>query len=498
MNHRVIVRESLHQALAGHLLSGFRRGRFQEEACFALWRRGDGLNRFTAILGEVILPESRDRALHGTVTLSTGYINRALDFALQANAGVAVLHSHPSSGWQAMSEIDYETERSIIAPFVRETQLPLLGMTMSGNGVWSARIWQSSGNDFNPIDCAAVRRVGPRFTKADSSPDAYPPYQRRPSMVRTLDSWGVQAQTQLARTHVCVVGAGSVGSIVLESLARTGFEQITIVDPDRIEEKNLDRLLYASRDCLGLQKALVAKEHIRAIGTANKPVVRAVPLSIRTKTAYQLASDADVIFSCVDNAEAREVLNYISYSNCLPLIDGGVLVDSNERMLSTKWRVQLVGPGMRCLRCRGQYTTSDARDERIGFRRRGRYINEGEDDGPEPGQNTFAFCNSVAAEEIRILIRYLIGQDWWHDKRPTSGQWSLEHRFVEAESEWFEHPDQCASTCEFAHKRLGLGTQGRPAYPFVEEQRIGFRDRLLHRSWRARMRVRRLATALLG
>ena len=204
-------------------------------------------------------------------------------------------------------------------------------------------------------------------------------------------------------------------------------------------------------------------------------------------------ADADVILCCVDNAEAREVLNHIAYSNCLPLIDGGVLVEARDRLLSAKWRVHLVGPEMRCLRCRGQYTSSDARDERMGIRRHGRYMNDGEYHGPEPGQNTIAFCNAVAAEEMRMLVRYLVGQEWWHDAGPTSGQWSFEHRFVEAETDWFEHPDRCVGSCEFSHERLGLGlgTRGRPTYPFLEAPRDGWRERLRYLLRRCRSRMGR-------
>ena len=54
MKHRVVLREVLHRQLADHLLSGFLRGGWQEEACLALWRRGDGFNRYTGILGEVV------------------------------------------------------------------------------------------------------------------------------------------------------------------------------------------------------------------------------------------------------------------------------------------------------------------------------------------------------------------------------------------------------------------------------------------------------------
>ena len=277
-----------------------------------------------------------------------------------------------------------------------------------------------------------------------------------------------------------MVGAGSVGSIVLECLARTGFEEITIIDPDFIEDKNLDRLIYADRHCVGLHKVEVAAVHLRRVATARRPVIRPVLLSIRTERAYRLAADADIIVCCVDNAEARDVLNHVAYANCLPLIDGGVLVESRERLLSAKWCIHLVGPDIQCLRCRGQYTSSDARDERLGIRRRGRYINDDVPDGPEPGQNTIAFCSVVAAEQMRMLVRYSIGEEWWHDGASTSGQWSFEHRFVEAENEPFEHPSRCVDSCEFSHRRLGLGEGGRPKYPFSEEKR---------EDWTTRMRL---------
>ena len=497
MKHRVVLREVLHHQLLDHLLGRLQRGAMQEEVCLALWHRADGFNRYTGLLSEIVLPEDGDRDLHGNVTVHGGYLNRVLDRAIKAQAGVAVLHSHPGPGWQDLSSIDADTERNIITPFIRETGLPLLGLTIGLDGTWSARFWQESGRGHITLAyCTDVRRVGPRHTGADWSPDAHPLYARRPSLVRTIDSWGIEAQAILARTHVCVVGAGSVGSIVLECLARTGFEEITLIDPDLIEDRNLDRLIYADRHCLGLHKAEIAATHLRTIATAHHPVIRPVPLSIRTKRAYQLAADADVIICCVDNAEAREVLNHLAYANCLPLIDGGVRLESRERLLSAKWRVNLIGPNMRCLRCRDQYTSSDARDERMGIRRHGRYIHEDCLDGPEPGQNTIAFCSVVAAEQMRMLVRYLIGEDWWHDEASTAGQWSFEHRFVEAETEPFGHPDRCVDTCEFSHERLGLGKGGRPKYPFVEEPRGSWAACMKLWCRRVRMKVGRAIAVL--
>ena len=501
MIHRVIIREATHLKLVDHLLSHLQDKDAQEEVCFALWYPGDGAHRYTGILDEVVLPTAGDRDLHGNVTVHGKYLNRALERALALNAGIAVLHSHPQAcGWQALSGLDDDTERDVILPFIRETRLPLLGLTLAENNVWSARFWHEPRvGQVRLAHCTDVRRVGSRKSSADSPPFAYPAYTRRTILKRTLDSWGLAAQERLARTHVCVVGVGSVGGMVLESLARTGIEHITIIDPDEVALHNLDRLVYADRFSVGLRKVDLAAAHVRRIATASRPVVRGIPLSIRNEGAYCCAADADLIISCVDNAEARDVVNHLAYSNCLPLIDGGVDVDSPKGHLrSARWRVHLAGPEMRCLRCRNQYTSSEAADERQGLRRQGGYINPDESSSLEVGQNTFAFCNLVAAEEIRILLRYVVGESWWHGIAPTSGLWSFEHRFVDACTEPFEHPSACVSSCEFAHKRLGLGKLGRPSYPFLPTPRGHWSTRARHWFRRLRRTVQCLLAALLS
>ena len=134
----------------------------------------------------------------------------------------------------------------------------------------------------------------------------------------------------------------------------------------------------------------------------------------------------------------------------------------------------------------------------MGIRRHGRYINDGVTDGPEPGQNTIAFCSVVAAEQTRMLVRYLIGEDWWHDRTLTAGQWSFEHRFVEAQTEPFEHPSRCVASCEFSRDRLGLGEGGRPKYPFAQEPREHWAALVMYRYRRVRMKVGRSIGAVLA
>ncbi len=95
--------------------------------------------------------------------------------------------------------------------------------------------------------------------------------------------------------------------------------------------------------------------------------------------------------------------------------------------------------------------------------------------------DTIAFCNMVAAEQMRMLVRYAIGEDWWHDGTSTAGRWSFEHRFGEAETEPFEHPGSCVASCEFSHPRPGLSEGGRPRYPFADDPQDSWTTRVRYR-----------------
>ena len=108
----------------------------QEDICLATYRPSTGATRMTALIQEVIPPETGDRLVHGNATVTSDYILRGIDIANRSNSGLAFLHSHPSGHrWQFMSGPDWEAESSY-ANLVREiTGLPLVGITLAvGDG----------------------------------------------------------------------------------------------------------------------------------------------------------------------------------------------------------------------------------------------------------------------------------------------------------------------------------------------------------------------------
>jgi tRNA A37 threonylcarbamoyladenosine dehydratase len=56
--------------------------------------------------------------------------------------------------------------------------------------------------------------------------------------------YGRQAYHCLSRLRICVVGVGGFGSWAVESIARTGVGNITIIEKDYIASSNKNRQIH--------------------------------------------------------------------------------------------------------------------------------------------------------------------------------------------------------------------------------------------------------------
>ena len=56
-------------------------------------------------------PRRTERSLHGNASFESHFLSRAIREAKRQGAGLAFLHSHPTSGWQGMSLDDEIAER---------------------------------------------------------------------------------------------------------------------------------------------------------------------------------------------------------------------------------------------------------------------------------------------------------------------------------------------------------------------------------------------------
>jgi molybdopterin/thiamine biosynthesis adenylyltransferase len=124
------------------------------------------------------------------------------------------------------------------------------------------------------------------------------------------------------RLRLLVVGAGSLGNTLLPRVVRWSWEGITVMDGDRVEEKNLDRQeLFAPVD-IGRPKSEVVAAWVR-----NMPI--AVQLAARDEfidanNAEAIIAMHDVVADCTDDAHVKRLLDRTCADYGVPLVSGSV------------------------------------------------------------------------------------------------------------------------------------------------------------------------------
>ena len=80
-----------------------------------------------------------------------------------------------------------------------------------------------------------------------------------------LKEIGVSGQKKLGSARVLVVGAGGLGSPVIQYLSAAGIGKIGIIDDDKVELSNLQRqILYKTKD-FGKKKVEIAHNISKSI-----------------------------------------------------------------------------------------------------------------------------------------------------------------------------------------------------------------------------------------
>lgn len=406
----VVITDETHQALLDHLI----REDEQEDLCFATYVPSNGDNRNTGILSQLILPEKDERNVHGNVGFMPHYFERVLKIACERKEGIAFLHSHPSTGWQGMSEDDIIAETRLSPSIMAATGFPLLGLTLGTDGAWSGRFWIKDDREkrkYNRNWCETVRMIGKKLSITFNDDLLHPSFDRA-KQLRTISAWGNKTQEDLSRLKIGIVGLGSVGSIVAEILARTGISNFTLIDFDAVEEKNLDRLTNIYKEDIGRAKVLAVADGIRKSATSPKVKINCCEYSICEKQGFETALDCDILFSCVDRPWPRQVLNFISYAHLIPVIDGGILVRTNRtntNIIGADWKAQTVGYKRACLECLGQYKTENAVLEISGKLDDPEYI-KGLDKSKflDAHENVFAFSSHLASMEVLQMLTLFI------------------------------------------------------------------------------------------
>jgi len=134
--------------------------------------------------------------------------------------------------------------------------------------------------------------------------------------------YGQHSLDVLARSHVCVIGIGGVGSWAAEALARSGIGRITLIDLDDVCISNVNRQLHALDGTVGQSKVMVMAERIRLIN----PSCHCTPVQAfvtEKNVASQLTAEFDFVIDAIDSVKHKCALIAHCRRNKIPLITVG-------------------------------------------------------------------------------------------------------------------------------------------------------------------------------
>lgn len=319
------ISELHYRTLRAHLFPGDHK----EAVAIALCGRSITAERRGLIVHELIpIPydQCHTRA-PDLVHWSTELVKDQLEKARKKHLSVVKIHCHPD-GPAYFSHLDTQSDLELfdsVYGWVNDDG-PHVSLIMLPDGKLFGRFIEPDLS-FTPID--RVRRVGDDLHFWDHQDTTQPLPEQS---LRSIQAFGEGTIGQLQKMRIAVVGCSGTGSPVIEQLARFGVGELYLIDPDRIEVKNLNRILNATMEdaIYSSLKVDVQKSAIEQMGFGTKVHTYAHNLYDDLDLLRELAS-FDFIFGCVDSVDGRHLLNTLATFYCIPYLDLGVKLLADGR-----------------------------------------------------------------------------------------------------------------------------------------------------------------------
>lgn len=427
----------------------------KEAVAFALCGRRDGDRRHRLTVREIHdIPY--DHCLKRTsmaVTWSPDYIDNILERAASERLSVIKIHCHPG-GYAAFSDVDDEGDHRLL-PMIRgwiEAEVLHGSVVMLPDGQMFGRVLRE--NSFEPIDCISVAGDDIQFWYANAGNISSPSFVA--SHAQAFDEGTIE---RLQRLSIAVIGASGTGSPTVEQLMRLGVGEIVNVDPDVMEDRNVNRILNSTMEDADNGNAkvdvLAGAVARAALGTRFIPIQKNLwdPDVVRT------VSQCDVLFGCMDSIDGRYLLNAISTFYNIPYFDIGIrLVAGSDRGSRSNIReicgtVHYIRPGRSSLMSRGLFTMQQvaaAGLERNDPAAHDQQVNDGYIRGFQGRRPAVVSVNMLGSS---LAVNEFLARLHPFREEPNSNHASV--TFSLASMEFFSDPED--GVCQILSRSVGYG-----------------------------------------
>lgn len=441
-----------HEQLRRHLFPGDGK----EAVAVALCGRRAGPHRHRLTVQKIFnisLAACTERTF-GSITWPTELIEPLLNEAEAKSLSVVKIHSHPG-GYRAFSGLDDTSDHRLL-PAVRgwvEADIPHGSVIFLPDGEMFGRfLWR--GDRFEPF--VSINVAGPDLRFWHAAPGASP---ASPFLVSQGQAFGQGTTDLLARLSVAVVGCSGTGSPVIEQLVRLGVGEIVLVDFDRMEDRNVNRIINSTVEDAkqGRLKVDVQADAVARLGFGTR-VVRVIA-DLWTREAVDAVAGCDVAFGCMDTASGRYLLNLLATYYGIPYFDLGVRLDAvpegptQGHIREVCGTVHYLMPGRSSLVSRGLVTMERVQAERLRLRDPEAYARQ-LDDGYIRGVEE----HRPAVVSVNMFIAALAVNDFLARLHPYREQPNSEVASIEfslASLEFFPDPER--RPCPLLEHVVGKG-----------------------------------------
>ena len=361
MQIKLRLTQSQHHLLRKHLLPG---DGLEAVAVALCGRRRSHLHHCLTMRDIVPIPYDECKVrTPDRVTWSTRRLVPLLETAAKYDLAVLKIHSHPG-GYADFSSIDDTSDKDLFNSVFgwTDSAFPNASVIMLPEGRMFGRAVLPD-DSFQPLDSILIPGDDLHFWIPQAG-GKIPSFAQRHTQL-----FGAETIRRLRDMAVAVVGCSGTGSPLIEQLARLGIGRLVLVDPDRVELKNLNRILNATREDAYLKrpKVEVMARAIAAMGFDTEVEIFATDLA--TPGAVKAVAECDVVFGCMDGVEGRHLLNRLAAFYVLPYFDVGVklVADGQGGINEACGGVHYVRPDGATLQDRKVYTAEQLKSD--GLRR---------------------------------------------------------------------------------------------------------------------------------
>jgi len=359
MNYSITFTLSQFNILKDHLYPSDNK----EAIAFALCGRRAGVDRHRLLVQEII-PVPYELCSRTAIQLkwSTALLPKMLENAANCDLSILKIHSHPNDvdNFSAIDDISDHTLFESVYGWTGEDHRHASAILFQ-NDQFIGRIIHPDGR-FQAVNAFQIVGDNVSIQNTDNCLRAI-----RPAGKRVAQTFGAGTYDKLEKMKIAVVGCSGTGGPVVEMLARNCVGELVLVDPDIVEEKNLNRIPNAFlADAQNKEfKVTVLKKAILEMGTGTD--VLAIPKNIIDPQAILAVAECDYIFGCMDGIEGRHILNRLATFYSIPYLDLGVklIADGKGGIKDICGTVHYLQPGGSSLMSRKLYTPEQLRAESL-------------------------------------------------------------------------------------------------------------------------------------